>query len=57
MICRIKKENNLPYFALTGEILSCCFDVMKELGSGFLERVYSAPQAHRRVHRELKLCA
>ena len=34
------KENNLPYFALTREILSCCFEVMKELGSGFLERVY-----------------
>jgi GxxExxY protein len=35
-----EKENNLPYFALTREILSCCFEVMKELGSGFLERVY-----------------
>jgi len=34
------KENNLPYFALTREILSCCFEVMKELGSGCLERVY-----------------
>jgi GxxExxY protein len=34
------KDNNLPYFALTREILSCCFEVMKELGSGFLERVY-----------------
>ena len=25
---------------LTGAILSCCFEVMKELGPGFLERVY-----------------
>lgn len=27
-------------FDLTGVILGCCFDVMKELGSGFLEVVY-----------------
>ncbi len=34
------EENNLPHFALTGAILNCCFEVMKELGPGFLERVY-----------------
>jgi hypothetical protein len=28
--CSIHCIKNLPYFALTGEILSCCFDVMKE---------------------------
>jgi GxxExxY protein len=27
-------------FEVTGSILKCCFDVMKELGSGFLESVY-----------------
>lgn len=25
---------------VTGIILGCCFDVMNELGSGFLEKVY-----------------
>ena len=41
-ICRIEKENEkqLPYFDLTGKILNCCFEVMKELGPGFLEGVY-----------------
>ena len=33
-------EEELPCSALTREILGCCFAVMKELGSGFLERVY-----------------
>ena len=35
-----EKETDLPYFELTGEILSCCFEVMKELGPGFQERIY-----------------
>ena len=35
-----KKGEYLPHFALTGNILGCCFTVMKELGPGFLERVY-----------------
>ena len=52
----MKKEKNLPYFELTGTIMQCCFDVMKELGPGFLERIHSAPQAHKEVHNELKLC-
>lgn len=30
----------LPYFALTGKILGCCFEVMKELGPGFQETIY-----------------
>ncbi len=34
------KEEELPHFALTGEILGCCFEVMKELGPGFQENVY-----------------
>jgi GxxExxY protein len=45
---RIKKDRQdvqdekeyLPHFTLTKEILGCCFPVMKELGPGFLERVY-----------------
>ena len=35
-----KEEQKLPYFELTGNILSCCFEVMKELGPGFLESIY-----------------
>src|SRR3989338_2145462 len=35
-----KKEIELPYSDLTGSILGCCFEVMQELGSGFLEKVY-----------------
>lgn len=35
-----KGENYLPHFELTKTILGCCFEVMKELGSGFQERVY-----------------
>lgn len=36
----MEEDKKLPYSELTGSILSCCFDVMKELGPGFLERVY-----------------
>jgi GxxExxY protein len=35
-----KKEEDLPYFEVTRTILNCCFEVMKELGPGFLEKVY-----------------
>ena len=35
-----EKEGCLPHFELTRTILGCCFDVMKELGPGFQERVY-----------------
>ena len=34
------EEEYLPCSALTRDILGCCFAVMKELGPGFLERVY-----------------
>ncbi len=34
------EEEDLPHFTLTKDILGCCFAVMKELGPGFLERVY-----------------
>ena len=36
----MKTEKELPHSELTGVILGCCFEVMKELGPGFLERVY-----------------
>ena len=36
----ITEEKERPYSDLTGVILGCCFDVMKELGPGFLEKVY-----------------
>ena len=36
----MEKEKKLPHFELTGSIMQCCFEVMKELGPGFLERIY-----------------
>jgi GxxExxY protein len=30
----------MPHSELTSAILGCCFEVMKELGPGFLEKVY-----------------
>ena len=35
-----ERESRLPHFSLTRDILSCCFEVMNELGPGFQERVY-----------------
>ena len=37
---RNKKYDHLPYAPLTGSILNCCFDIINELGCGFLEAVY-----------------
>jgi GxxExxY protein len=34
------EDSTLPYFKITSEILDCCFVVMNELGTGFLEAVY-----------------
>jgi hypothetical protein len=42
---------------LTEFILKCCYEVINGLGIGFLETVYSAPQAHEGVRNELKLYA
>jgi GxxExxY protein len=36
----MEQEKPLPHFELTGDILNCCFEVMKELGPGFLEGIY-----------------
>ena len=36
----IEQDKKLPHFELTGSIMNCCFEVMKEVGSGFLENVY-----------------
>ena len=36
----MEKEKKLPYFELTGSIMNCCFEVMKELGPGFVESIY-----------------
>jgi len=35
-----EERKNLPYSELTGSILNCSFEVMKELGPGFQERIY-----------------
>ena len=34
------KTSELPHFEITSLILKCCFEVMNELGAGFLESVY-----------------
>lgn len=36
----MKEEHGLPHSELTRAILGCCFEVMQELGPGFLEKVY-----------------
>ena len=36
----MENKKGLSHFDLTGAILKCCFEVMKELGSGFVESVY-----------------
>jgi GxxExxY protein len=36
----MEQDKKPPHFELTGSILNCCFEVMKELGPGFLESVY-----------------
>ncbi len=36
----MKEEKQLPYSQLTNDILGCCFEVMRELGPGFLEKIY-----------------
>jgi len=37
---RIKNKKAFPHSDISEKILGCCFEVMKELGSGFLENVY-----------------
>jgi GxxExxY protein len=37
---RIKSKTELPHSAISETIIGCCFEVMRELGSGFLENVY-----------------
>ena len=51
----IKEEKELPYSELTGKILGCCFEVMKELGPGFLERVYKNALLMAMRQEELKV--
>jgi GxxExxY protein len=36
----ILEKKELPHSELTRIILGCCFEVMRELGPGFLEKVY-----------------
>ena len=37
---KMKEEKDLLHSELTRKIIQCCFEVMKELGAGFLENVY-----------------
>jgi GxxExxY protein len=37
---RIKNKKELLHADLSENIIGCCFEVIKELGSGFLENVY-----------------
>ena len=36
----MREEKELLHSELTRQIIQCCFEVMKELGAGFLENVY-----------------
>ena len=40
MMGRMRDENKLEHSDLSRSIIGCCFDVIKELGAGFLENVY-----------------
>ena len=35
-----ESEERLPHADLSRKIISCCFEVIHELGSGFLEKIY-----------------
>ncbi len=37
---RIKTKTELPHSAISEIIIGCCFEIMRELGSGFLENIY-----------------
>ena len=37
---RMENQKELPHSDLSEKIIGCCFDVMRELGPGFLENVY-----------------
>jgi GxxExxY protein len=37
---RIKNNKELLHAHLSESIIGCCFELIKELGSGFLENVY-----------------
>ena len=54
----MEKDKKLPHFELTGSIVQCCFEVMKELGPGFLERVYKnallIAMKHKGLHVEIE---
>lgn len=34
------RQKILPYSEISEKVLSCCFELMRELGPGFLEKVY-----------------
>ena len=34
------RNKELPHFGLSGKVIGCCIEVIRELGSGFLENVY-----------------
>ena len=36
----MEKDKKLPFSEVTGSILNCCFEVIKELGPGFVESIY-----------------
>ena len=40
MMRKIENEEEFAHFELSRNVIGCCFEVIKELGSGFLENVY-----------------
>lgn len=51
----IKEEKELLHSDLTRTILGCCFEVMGELGPGFLERVYKNALFIAMMHKGLQV--
>jgi GxxExxY protein len=37
---RIESKKELLYSDISEAIIGCCFEIMRELGAGFLENVY-----------------
>ena len=51
----MEQDKKLPYSDLTGKILNCCFEVMKELGPGFVESIYKNALLIAMRQKELKV--
>ena len=39
-MARIENKIELPHSDISQAIIGCCFEIMRDLGAGFLENVY-----------------